>query len=712
MKVKQKIKENVEENSEKTKDQILLKESQEQPERRVSFAATARIRVFNTADSTSENETPNKQNKEIENPFGNNKKETEKKIRKKTKTIISSPLTTVDQKDMDITECVGGIIDKAQKDSFVEQLSPIIVTKELPERLSWCFNPTETMNITDNVGKILKDEYNMKQGDVDNIKKDTKEDDNIPFIKDIPEPVFEQMNSPFVEKWAEKTPKKEEFSRRRSSIRYSTGSRLDSYPTPLFPRIKTIEQTKVKAPSPCIEETLPKITIKDFLSLVGIRFLDGLTSFTRRDTLLFDRKAEKDLNTDELVYRGLICTEEHIVYEKGCTDIIEMINKSRSNVDYLEKEFGFNRPTVCSQFSNGNEQEKDEITTKLKALKTSSRTHAKNKWYLWRLEHCSSLKKCFDSLCVFFDKEEESLNEKKPLIEECELEINELLSQKTTELISLREKEEAYHTMDWTRFRELEELAEKQKKELDEYEKRVEKSREEANVVDLLLKEEVERENKLEEELNEYYEICKKEEETSSSIIEKLSFGYSVLEFICGWRLNKLTETQIKLTTNGDIPVDLTVCYNTGFVCTNIQIQTTHQDNFTHKCVSILREECFSPNIYFPDLLRSILSRLDGWALLRKDLKNVRFFSLLSDKIDTQRHVYKATLLQESLKRRIDVLFDATNYPVISILSAKTIYGNLLKEEKIFDLHQKISSELKSTNTVVTSFLQQLLKIK
>lgn len=706
----------MDENNEETKDPSVFKESQEVPERRVSFAATARIRVFNTGDSsTSEQETPNQPKKTFENPFNNEekiiKKDLNKQNQKRIKTIVSSPLST---NKMNMTECVGGIIDKTQKDSFVEQLSPMIVAKEIPERLSWCFNPTETMNITDNVGRILKNEIDLNQGKHDYETKEkniSKEHETFPLIRDIPEPVFEQMNSPFVEKTFEKTPKKDDLSRRRSSIRYSTGSRLDSYPTPLFPRIRLSEQAKVKAPSPCVEETLPEITLKEFLSLIGIRFLDGLTSFTRRDTLLFDKKPDEVLDNAEIVYKGLICTEEHSIYEKGCSEIIEMINESKRKVSCLEKEFGFNRPAVYKQFSCGDETKKDEIIIKLKALKSASRIKAKNNWYDWRMTHCSALQICFDSLSCLIDKETEELNQKIPSIDECEKEFDKVLLQTKNELFSLKEKEEAYHTMDWTRFRELEVLIEKQKLEVEKYEKIIEQSKKEANVVDFMVKEEEEREKKLEMELEECYEICKAYEETSSSIIEKLGLGYSILELVCGWRLTKLTNSLIKLSTNGDIPIDLTVDYAPGFICTNLQIQTTHQDNFTHKCVSILKEEFSSSKSYFPELLQTILKRIDGWSLLRKDLKNARFLSLLSDKENTQKHVYKAVLLQDSFKRRIDVLFDATNYPSIDIFSTEVVYGSFLEEKNIFDLHQKIESELKP-GTKITSFLRFLLTIK
>ncbi|OIR58277.1 MAG: Spc7-domain-containing protein [Amphiamblys sp. WSBS2006] len=682
MKQKKETKENM------CKNPSPLSEKAGRPERRVSFKDTVQVRHCKLSDDSSIEDTPKTSAQTVhENPFDSTKEEPHVQQKRKAP---EQPGRSEKKVEMEMTVNVGKIHDE-EKYSFVEESSPMIIAKERPSRPSWFLQPGE-MALTENVGKVLG-----KNQDTDT--------EEIPFIKDFPVPQLSHIGSP--EERTE-TPRKE---RRRSSLRLSGSSRLDCYPTPLFPRTRNSLSQTVKAPSPCIEESVPEGSLKDFLDEIGVRFLDGLAIFTRRDTLLFERMGEEQTPQERLRMATVAATEQS-VFAEGCSEILKRISATRAVVADLEGEFNFNAPQISKRYRSSGETAREEIRASLKSLKIAARTEARKVWYVWRRTfHCQLYQEKFAALLGWAGQCLGQINEKAKDIETCEEHTTRLHDETKAELRERRRRIEAYHTMDWSRYRELESAVERQKKQIAELEKQVaEKENKKTEAENTFLRLEQKAEG-LEEAVKELAENSKHSPEPLGELVEKYNRNYNLLVDLCGWRIVSLKKNKISVLVLGDIPLALTIGFDGELLCQSVEIASEHEDRFTDKCIAILKKEKYS-KMSLEKTLQLVLKKLEGWSELRKDLRRVRFLSSLSDRNDPEKHIYSATVLNDKTKTRIDVLFDATEYPTINILSSDVVYGKRIEEDTIHALQKTTERQepnsyaLLSTLIVLLSSLQ------
>jgi kinetochore protein Spc7/SPC105 len=123
--------------------------------------------------------------------------------------------------------------------------------------------------------------------------------------------------------------------------------------------------------------------LKGFLDASGIRFLDNLANFGRRDTLLPPvAPTEQSLFNDMTTYSVSVPALE--VHEFGCAELKQYIDDGKISIMALEEAFDRSLPKLYLNFQNGSSNTKDFIKSQLKNLKVVSRLYAKEQWYSWR----------------------------------------------------------------------------------------------------------------------------------------------------------------------------------------------------------------------------------------------------------------------------------------------------------------------------------------
>eukprot|EP00917_Polyrhabdina_sp_WS-2016_P013038 GHVP01028703.1.p1 GENE.GHVP01028703.1~~GHVP01028703.1.p1 ORF type:complete len:716 (-),score=151.32 GHVP01028703.1:13-2160(-) len=694
-----------------------LGKKEEVSTRRVSFASKNKMRTFEnpTETSTDYESSPEPPQEDEENPFRINERSS-----KKTKTHKASPLVKRVSDAMEMTTNVGTILKNSNRD-FVEQSSPILSHNEPVSRLSWYLNENESKTINNNIEKIIADDNfsdntetitnDIKDKDIFiNDKTETIQNDKdlkgtSINIKDFPTPEFKVINSPNERKDSNRASLSNLFSDN------TTNTRL-SYPAPLFPR-QSISETHI-APSPCLIAPTPDIPIKDFLSEIGIRFLDGLVSFTRRDTLLIDKKDPEDISDVAKIKSSVISATEQRVYEEICCSISDKIKTTREEALNLEGEFGFNKPLIYLQYQKATEVERDNIKDNLKSLKTKVRAKAKEHWDRIQYNFYEKLINAFQEELKWVLSSDEEFKNAIPVIEHKSSLTIRLHQELTDEVNKLREKTEALETMDWARYRELEKLIEKGEEDVSEIKKKITESEKDISEKEKRIQAISTEEIEIEREIDKWTRILRQHEEPMSSLVRRCTKVYDTLSILSGWTLRCLTERFFVCSFMGDVPITVRMEYNTDHICLSVEITSAHSDSFTVKCIDFLLENkaTYLLGKSVSGCIKEIGRNIVRWVDLREDLRKVRLMARLScddSGKSLERHCYKVSILNRDIKTRFDVLFDATEYPSIKITKMEFKYGKELTDERINEI--KTLTEMKGPNSYNSlSTLVTLLK--
>ena len=102
--------------------------------------------------------------------------------------------------------------------------------------------------------------------------------------------------------------------------------------------------------------------LKTFLDNSGIRFLDNLANFARRDTMMVPTTAVDDngsLFSDMVTFAISVPALE--VHEFGCKELKQYIEDGRISIVALEEAFEKNLPKTFELFQSGNVKTQEAI---------------------------------------------------------------------------------------------------------------------------------------------------------------------------------------------------------------------------------------------------------------------------------------------------------------------------------------------------------------
>lgn len=145
----------------------------------------------------------------------------------------------------------------------------------------------------------------------------------------------------------------------------------------------SVKTSAVASPkSSRIGENLVRANLKDFLNVCGIRFLDNLTSLTRRET----NSRPRDSTISSVPGRGLAVMAASVPeaeqVDRAAQALVQKILGTKDCVEALESQFGIAPPQFYLHVDL--EKETDQASLRLKTLKSVSRLVAKQEWYQWR----------------------------------------------------------------------------------------------------------------------------------------------------------------------------------------------------------------------------------------------------------------------------------------------------------------------------------------
>ncbi|KAF9580120.1 hypothetical protein BGW38_003357, partial [Lunasporangiospora selenospora] len=137
-------------------------------------------------------------------------------------------------------------------------------------------------------------------------------------------------------------------------------------------------------------EELPPITLKKFLHLVGISFLDNLVANTRRRTIPHhpgnDDASQTKYNIGDLVKATTLAMAEIDAYQNGSKIIKEYIDESRESIQTMERRMNKENPDFFRDFREGDSDYKEFIKDRFKLIKVHCKLDATQMWSIWRTD--------------------------------------------------------------------------------------------------------------------------------------------------------------------------------------------------------------------------------------------------------------------------------------------------------------------------------------
>ena len=304
--------------------------------------------------------------------------------------------------DMDLTQCIGRIISEAEDHSMDLTTCVGGILRTLPHVLlsspAASVSSVDTMELTMCLGGILEG-AGTREASVAVCAKDAALQGASPSPFLVQSPQLRRLESPAA--CIADTERPEAFN--YASIMSPRPPRHDDDLFQTFmnadkleddfgrgepaasdrPQSPSTENPVSYAESPTVTLILPRASLKDFLNETGVRFLDNLSSLTRRETT--GRPRDSDIMT--LARQAFIASTlvpESDVYDTACEDLVALITQAKEQVAQQESHFNHSPPLAFLQWHRETER-REAVVVRMKTLKSVGRLMAKHSWYQWRL---------------------------------------------------------------------------------------------------------------------------------------------------------------------------------------------------------------------------------------------------------------------------------------------------------------------------------------
>jgi hypothetical protein len=313
--------------------------------------------------------------------------------------------------------------------------------------------------------------------------------------------------------------------------------------TPQSPAMNLVPPTS-QTESPTVTIMLPRASLKDFLNETGVRFLDNISSLNRRETTGRPRESEVVSVAKQLFVDGGLSLEGDAL-DEACVRLAGMLTEIRDDLQKQEEQFNHSPPLAFLQYRDP--EERTNVVSKLKTLKSIARLYAKQAWYEWRNPVHSALNCNLEKNVKVVTERVAKLVALEHKLDETIAKLSPLVDGVTSEAKVMRERCDAMATDDVEQVQQLEQLVTAQNEKLLTIDSEMSAlvSREEE------LRASIDRALSKRKELQQNVAMIKQQidsvPETSPIILEELRSSFKLLQGATGWRLLKIAATDLHL---------------------------------------------------------------------------------------------------------------------------------------------------------------------
>lgn len=140
------------------------------------------------------------------------------------------------------------------------------------------------------------------------------------------------------------------------------------------------------------EDSVPTISIEQFLSMTGIRFMDEIIA-PRRQSLARPTRLSSDAEADLAAYVVAMAIDvpQLELYTYVARDLEAWIVRSRDIFAEAEVEAARDMPELFREFVGAPEDGQSELLHQLKLIKANTQASARGEWYDWKLQWVEQL---------------------------------------------------------------------------------------------------------------------------------------------------------------------------------------------------------------------------------------------------------------------------------------------------------------------------------
>jgi hypothetical protein len=304
----------------------------------------------------------------------------------------------------------------------------------------------------------------------------TISDDHVSFIHTMEQPgIFDMISSPLSSRNVLLSPKSFQPTLHGASFSPLSQS-LQRTPSKLRPLSLQEEHSALLFPSPIKVSKTPKpskspqaqlspknqMSLKEFLSTTGVRFLDHVSTSTRRETLarLYEERTSDYgfFTRDRLLLGICIHQPECQLYEQGCAVLEEKILETHSALESMETRFptSFSIPSITKPAGSNKAAPNSfsaEFITRIKTLKNHARNQAQDQWYQWRRTHLLPLDSLFQEHINHLDQDGLRLDQLRSSLVALSTQMNAFKAQLLDRRKEIERNQILIKSMDWSKYK-------------------------------------------------------------------------------------------------------------------------------------------------------------------------------------------------------------------------------------------------------------------
>ncbi|KAI5805033.1 Spc7 kinetochore protein-domain-containing protein [Geopyxis carbonaria] len=150
------------------------------------------------------------------------------------------------------------------------------------------------------------------------------------------------------------------------------------------------------------EEDGENISLGEFLEMIDISFLDGLTATKRRNTGLGPSSQRQSLANEEpsaadILIAGACTVPQLDLYQHSCRELKKYIKDGRSVIKEIESDTLEENPQLFREYATVGPSIRLLMDNQFREIKTHARLQAKSVWYHWRMQLIADLKSCLEN---------------------------------------------------------------------------------------------------------------------------------------------------------------------------------------------------------------------------------------------------------------------------------------------------------------------------
>ncbi|KAF9015040.1 Spc7 kinetochore protein-domain-containing protein [Cyathus striatus] len=189
-----------------------------------------------------------------------------------------------------------------------------------------------------------------------------------------------------------------------------------------------------------LDENIPSISIEQFFTLTGIKFMDELTA--PRRSVHHPSRATRDpadISLAEYAVAVGIDIPQLVLFTRVSKDLQAWMEKSKADLAQAEEEAFKVTPELFVEYARADEEGQAELLHQLNLIRTNTRGLSKSDWYDWKLQWVEGLGITAEQSCQSLEEDAKSLQKLRAAADE----LLPLLEKEYQEIMTEFEREKA-----------------------------------------------------------------------------------------------------------------------------------------------------------------------------------------------------------------------------------------------------------------------------